>query len=214
MKHITLAIYTVATLLFACNNEKQEGPAPGLDSTSLTKIKRAAPVPVDSTAVKFPTPGEFHKMLARSNGTWIGKATLQFSPDAPAIDGGSSILINAMAMDGLYQISEIKGTPSMGKPWTGLRITGYDNERKVFTRAMIGDGQSAGGVSMEGTWNEATKSITMPFKKFDLSTGKERNLKEVYKIIDENTEVLEIYAIDPKTKKEFKLLNVTWTRKK
>jgi hypothetical protein len=75
MKHITLAICTVATLLLACNNEKQEGPAPCLDSTSLTKIKRAAPVLVDSTAVKFPTPGEFHKKLARSNGTWIGKAT-------------------------------------------------------------------------------------------------------------------------------------------
>lgn len=156
---------------------------------------------------------EFHKMLARSNGTWIGKATLQFSPGAPRVDGGTAILVNTMAMDGLYQVSEIKGKPAMGKPWTGLRITGYDHYRKVFTRAMIGDGESAGGVAMEGTWDAATQSITMPFRKLDPSTGKERNLKEVYKIIDENTEVLEIYATDPKTKKEFKLLNVNWTRK-
>lgn len=152
-------------------------------------------------------------MMTRSNGTWIGKATLQFSPDAPRVDGGTALLVNTMAMDGLYQISEIKGNSAMGKPWTGLRITGYDNDRKVFTRAMIGDGESTGGVAMEGTWDETTQSLTMPFRKLDPSTGKERNLKEVYKIIDENTEMLEIYATDPKTKKEFKLLNVNWTRK-
>jgi Protein of unknown function (DUF1579) len=173
-----------------------------------------SPATVDTAAIKFPAPGEFHKMLARSNGVWMGKGTLRFSPDAQPVDGGTSMLTNTMAMGGLYQVSEIKGNPGMGKPWTGLRITGYDSERKVFTRAMIGDGASAGGVAMEGTWDEATKSITMPFRTFDPSTGKERNLKEVYKIIDENTEVLEIYGTDPKTNKEFIILNVQWTRMK
>jgi hypothetical protein len=138
---------------------------------------------------------------------------MQFSSDAAPVPAGTSILVNTMTSDGLYQISEIKGTPVMGKPWTGLRITGYDNERKVFTRAMIGDGTSSGGVAMEGTWDENTRSITMPFKKFDPFTDEERNLKEVYRIIDENTEVLEIYTTDPKTKKEFKMLNIKWTRK-
>jgi hypothetical protein len=164
----------------------------------------------------FPTQGEFHKMLARSNGTWMGEATLQFSSDAPPVNvGTTSILINKMAMDGLYQVSEIKGNiaAGMGVPWTGVRITGYDDKRKLFTRAMIGDGDAAGGVAMEGPWDAATQSITMPFKKFNSSTGKERNLKEVYRIIDENTEILEIYATDSKTGKEFKMLNVKWTRK-
>lgn len=161
-------------------------------------------------------PGTFHKMLARSNGTWTGEATMQFSADATPVNAGTSTLTNYMAMDGLYQVSEIKGniTKIMGDSWTGLRITGYDNARKVFTRAMIGDGASAGGVGMEGAWNETTRSITMPFKKTDPATGKVRDLKEVYKIIDENTEVLEIYATDEKTGKEFKLLNVTWKREK
>jgi Protein of unknown function (DUF1579) len=202
MKHIILATCIVAILLLACNNEKK----------SHETIKQS-PASVD---IKFPAPGEYHKMLARSNGTWTGEGTIQFASDAPPVYAGTSILINSMAMDGLYQVSEIKGntTPGTGKPWTGLRITGYDNERKVFTRAMIGDGTSAGGVAMEGIWDEAGKSITMPFKKTDPSTGKEHNLKEVYRIIDENTEVLEIYSTDPKTNKEFKMLNIKWTRKK
>jgi len=198
MKQTILAICTTAILLFGCNNEKKEAPA-GVDTAA---------------AGKFPVPGEFHKMLARSNGTWIGHGTMQFSPDGPLVDGGTSILVNTMAMNDLYQVSAIKGSPSgMRKPWTGLRITGYDNERKVFTRAMIGDGDAAGGVSMEGTWEEATQSITFPFKKISRTTGEERDLKEVYRIIDENTEVLEIYDTDPKTKKEFKVLNMKWVRK-
>lgn len=158
----------------------------------------------------------FHRMLARSAGQWMGKGTMQFSPDGPGVDAGTSILYNKMSADGLYQVSEIKGntTPGTGDPWTGIRITGYDSTRKVFMRTMIGDGNAAGGVVMEGKWDEATQSITMPFKKRDPSTGKERNLKEVYKIIDENTEVLEIHAIDEKTGKEYKMLNVTWVRVK
>jgi hypothetical protein len=186
----------------------------GLMPTSLTPAGDSATA--RKSLAEYTAPGEFHKMLARSNGTWRGEGTMQFSPDAQPVDAGTSILINTMAMGGLYQVSEIKGnpTPGMGKPWTGLRITGYDSARKVFTRAMIGDGGAAGGVGMEGPWDEANKSITMPFKKFDPSTGKERNLKEVYKIIDDNTEVLEIYGTDPKTKKEFKMLNIKWTRMK
>ncbi len=197
MKQIIFSIYMAIIFLPACNNEKKS-------------------LAVDTGAVIFPSAGEFHKMLARSNGTWIGEATMQFSSDAAPVSGGRSLLINTMAMGGLYQVSEIKGNiePGTGKPWTGLRITGYDEERKVFTRAMIGDGSSAGGVAMDGVWDEATKSITFPFKKTNPSTGKEREFKEVYRIIDEDTEVLEIYATDPKTMKEFKMLNVKWTRRK
>lgn len=215
MKLIKLVICTTALLLFSCRNDKKadERTTSGSDSTSALKQKEEA---IDITTTgEYATPGKFHQMLARSNGVWIGEGTMQFSPDTPPVNAGNSVLINKMAMDGLYQVSEIKGNPAagMGEPWTGLRITGYDNTRKVFTRAMIGDGTSSGGVAMEGLWDEATKSITMPFKKYDPSGGKERNLKEVYKIIDENTEVLEIYDIDPKTKKEFKVLNIKWTRK-
>lgn len=197
MKRFISAICIATIFSPACNNEKKT-----LDT--------------EAAAVVFPSPGEFHKMLARSNGTWIGESTMQFSSDAAPVSGGRSLLINTMAMGGLYQISEVRGNiePGMGKPWTGLRITGYDDKRKIFTRAMIGDGDSAGGVSMEGTWDEATRSITFPFKKLSQSTGKERDLKEVYRIIDENTEVLEIYATDPKTMKEYKMLNVNWTRRK
>lgn len=166
----------------------------------------------DSSMSDYSTPGSFHKMLVRSNGTWTGEVTMWFAPDAPPTTS-TSILNNTMTTDGRFQVSEIKGNVTgQGKPFSSVRITGYDIERKVFTRAMIGDGN--GGVAMEGAWDEATKSITMPFRQVDRPTGKLRSLKEVYKIVDENTEILEIYDIDPKTEKEFKVLNIIWTRNK
>lgn len=97
----------------------------------------------------------------------------------------------------------------MGTPFSGVRITGYDSVRKVVTRAMIQDGSP--GVSMEGPWDEGTKSMTMPFKQAD-HTGNIQDLKEVYHFIDANTEVLEIYRLDLVAKTETKVLEVKWQR--
>lgn len=170
--------------------------------------------PVAANQVKFPTPGRFHQLLARSNGTWIGESTMQFSSEGQRVNSGVSMSVNKMSSDGLYQISEVKGNikpGGMGSPWTGLRITGYDSSKKVFTRAMIGDSPAIEGVVMEGQWDEAKRSITFPFKLTDQS-GKERTLKEVYMLVDDNSEVLEIYDTDPKTSKEFMMLQVKWKR--
>lgn len=175
--------------------------------------------PVASTSQKAPAhgdatpaepnaaPDKFHQLLARSNGAWTGQATMTFAPDAPPMTS-TSTLTNSMAMGGLYQVSEINYTIG-GKRMTGIRVTGYDETKKIFTRAMIQDGGN--GVAMEGPWDEPTKSITFLYKQCD-SSGRENQMREVYTIADENTEVLEIYRIDPQTKKEFKILNVKWTR--
>lgn len=169
---------------------------------------------ISTDQVKFPSPGKFHQMLALSNGIWTGEGTMQFSSDGQRVNGGTSRLVNKMSSDGLYQISEIKGNikpGGMGAPWTGIRITGYDSAKKLFTRAMIGDSPAIEPVSMEGQWDEAKRTITFPFKKTDQS-GHEQKFTEVYTIVDTNTEILEIYATDPKTSKEFMMLQVRWTR--
>ena len=151
---------------------------------------------------------EFHQLLARSNGVWTGQATMTFSATAPPITSAST-LTNSMAMGGLFQISEIIYTIN-GRQMRGVRVTGYDATKKIFTRAMIQDGGS--GVAMEGPWDPATKSTTMRYQQLNNSTGQYADMKEVYTFIDENTELLEIYRRDTKANKEFKILNVKWTR--
>ncbi len=132
---------------------------------------------------------------------------MTFSPKAPPLTS-TSTLTNTMAMGGLFQVSEIVYTIN-GQQLHGIRVTGYDADKKIFTRAMIQDGGN--GVAMEGPWDEATQSMTMRYKQRS-SSGREDEMKEVYTIVDENTEVLEIYRQEPTTNKEARILHVKWTR--
>jgi hypothetical protein len=111
-------------------------------------------------------------------------------------------------MGGLFQVSEVIYNIN-GKQLRGIRVTGYDTNKKVFTRAMIQDGGN--GVAMEGPWDETTRATTMRYKQRN-SSGQENEMKEVYTFVDENTEILEIYRQEPTTKKETRILHVKWTR--
>ena len=220
MKRITFTICAAAFLIASCKDEnKTEEPIKADATVSSTetdsKPNQEPWVAVDdSTAMKnwmaYATPGEPHKMLAKSNGTWNGVVTMWMAPDSTP-STSTMTMVNKMVMDGRYQVSEAKGN-MMGAPFNGMSTTGYDNHKKVFISTWI-DNMGTGVMKLEGPWDEATKSTTLTGKMIDPMTGRECDFKEVYKIIDENTEVLEIYGTDQKTKKEFKILNVKWTRK-
>ncbi|HKZ65661.1 MAG TPA: DUF1579 domain-containing protein [Chitinophagaceae bacterium] len=218
MKLITLTICTAA-MLFGCNNEKtayetvNEGSA---TSDSVTTDKEKAWVPVDSaTAMKawmeYAKPGEPHKILAQSNGTWQGDVTMWMSMDA-APSKSTSTIINKMVMDGRYQVSSFNGN-FMGMPFEGMSTTGYDNFKKIFISTWI-DNMGTGIMKMEGPWDETTRSMTLTGKMTDPSTGRECDMKEVFKIIDANTQVMEMYGPDPKTGKQYKTMEVKYSRKK
>src|SRR5215204_428147 len=136
MKRITIAI-AAAFILASCENEKKpdEIKADATVSSADSKPKEEPWVAVDdSTAMKnwmaYATPGEPHKMLAKSNGTWNGEVTMWMAPDSPAVTSKAT-MVNKMIMDGRYQVSEAKGN-MMGMPFNGMSITGYDNHKKVF----------------------------------------------------------------------------------
>jgi hypothetical protein len=219
MKRITITICAAALLLVACNNEKKADETKTdatSDKASEEKPKEEPWVPVDSaTAMKawmdYATPGEPHKMLAKSNGTWNGETTMWMAMGAPP-STGKSTTINKMAMDGRYQVSEFKGE-FMGMPFTGLSTTGYDNFKKVFVSTWI-DNMGSGIMKMEGPWDEASKSMTLTGKMTDPSTGRECDMKEIFKIIDDNTQVMEMYGPDPQTGKQYKTMEIKFTRKK
>jgi hypothetical protein len=138
MKRITFAICAAASLLMSCKDEKKPDEIKAeatVSSTTDSKPKEEPWVPVDSaTAMKammdYATPGEPHKMLAKSNGTWNGEVTMWMAPDAPP-STSKATMVNKMVMDGRYQVSETKGN-MMGMPFNGMSTTGYDNVKKVF----------------------------------------------------------------------------------
>ena len=220
MKRITFTICAAAFLLASCSDEKKPEEAikaePTVSSATDSKPKEEAWVPVDdSTGMKnwmaYATPGEPHKMLAKSNGTWIGDITMWMAPDSPAVTSKAT-MVNKMVMGGRYQVSETKGN-MMGMPFNGMGTTAYDNHKKVFISTWI-DNIGTGLLKMEGPWDDATKSTTLTGKMVDPMTGRECDFKEVYKIIDDDHQVMEMYGPDPKTGKPFKGMEIKLTRKK
>jgi hypothetical protein len=221
MKRITLTICAAAFLLASCKDEnKTEEPIKADATVSSTetdsKPKEEPWVAVDdSTGMKnwmaYATPGEPHKMLAKSNGTWNGEITMWMAPDSPAVTSKAT-MVNKMIMGGRYQVSETKGN-MMGMPFNGMGTTAYDNIKKVFISTWI-DNMGTGVMKLEGPWDEATKSTTLTGKVVEPFSGRECDFKEVYKIIDDNNQLLEMYGPDPKTGKQFKSMEIKLTRKK
>lgn len=201
-------------ILFAsCNNAPTDTKdTPAKD----TAKKEAAFVPVDSaTAAKnwqaYMTPGEMHKMIASWNGTWNAETTMWMEPGAPPMKSMGKT-INKTVLNGLYQESVNTGN-MMGMPFEGHGTMGYDNAKKLFVSSWI-DNMGSGIIKLEGPWDAATKSVNFKGMCVDPSSGKDCAMREVFKVIDDNTQLMEMYGPNPKDGKEMKMMEIKFTRAK
>ena len=220
MKQFTLTICSAAILLFSCNNDAEKTTEAKTDTTKTAEQTAAketpAAMPDSATMMKnweaYMTPGDVHKMMASWDGTWDTESTSWMAPGAPPMTSkGTSV--NKMALGGRYQISNHKGM-MMGMPFEGMSMTGYDNAKKMFVSTWI-DNMGTGIMKMEGPWDAATKSMTLTGKCVDpmAGGGKEMELKEIFKMVDDKTQVMEMYGPGPDGK-ELKMMEIKFTRKK
>jgi hypothetical protein len=158
--------------------------------------------------MEYSTPGDVHKMMAKSDGQWKGDVTWWMAPGQQPMHS-TTTSTNTMIMGGRYQQSIDKGD-MMGMPFEGMNILGYDNAKKMFVSTWV-DNMGTGMMNMEGTWDEATKSVTMKGKSYDPMTKKAMNIRQVFKYIDDNNQMLEMYMIMPEGK-EFKSMEIKYTR--
>ncbi|MEO6669068.1 MAG: DUF1579 domain-containing protein [Ferruginibacter sp.] len=158
----------------------------------------------------YMTPGIPHKMLAKSTGTWNEEVTMWMAPGA-APEKSKAVAENKMIMNGLYQESITKGT-MMGMPFEGKSIVGYDNAKKVFVSSWI-DNMGSGIMHMEGPWDDATKSMNLTGTCADPMSGKIMTVRETFRIVDDNTQMMEMYMPGPDGK-EFKTMEIKFTRSK
>lgn len=213
MKKLLLAAFA-ASVFIGCDKVKMDvkTSSDATDSTANEEWK-----PVDSaTATKawmdYATPGEMQKMLAKSDGNWVGETTMWMENGSQPMMSKSEAT-NKMVFDGRYQMSTHKGD-MMGMPFEGISIVGYDNSKKKFVSSWI-DNMGTGIMNMEGIWNASTKSIEFKGKMTDPSRpGKDCNVREIYTFVDDNTQKMEMYGPDAKTGKEFKTMEINYTRKK
>ncbi len=158
----------------------------------------------------YMTPGEVHKMLAKWDGEWNEDITHWMKPGDQGQKSTASC-VNKMILGGRYQESKHTGS-FFGSPFEGISTTGYDNKKKVFVSSWV-DNMGTGIMTMEGTWDDKSKTMNLAGKATDPMTGKDCTVRETFKIIDENTQVMEMYMTQP-GQKEYKTMEIKFTRKK
>lgn len=159
--------------------------------------------------MEYMTPGAIHQMIAKSDGEWSFDMSMWMAPNtAPTSSTGTTV--NKMVLGGRYQESVHKGT-LMGMPFEGHSLLAYDNAKKIFQNTWV-DNMGTGIMKMEGTWDDATKSITLTGTTVDPSTGKDMNVREVFKMVDDDHQTMEMYMNH--NGQEFKTMEIKYTRKK
>lgn len=158
----------------------------------------------------YMTPGKEHKLIASWDGIWSGTVDMWVSPGAP-VSTSSVESGNKMIFGGRYQQSTLKGN-IMGMKFEGMGLLGFDNEKKEFISIWV-DNMGTGVLQTTGKWDDATKSITFIGKSLDPGTKKEIDFKEIFKVVDNNHQIMEMYGPGPDGN-EFKTMEIKLTRKK
>jgi hypothetical protein len=158
---------------------------------------------------EYATPSENHKVLDAFVGTWDYTVKWWSSPNSePEISKGTSKV--RWIMGGRFLERTAKGT-SMGQPFEGMGITGYDNARKEYVSVWI-DNMGTGVMVSSGKYYASTK-IFEEKGSFTQPKMGETPFKAVTKIISDDNFVYDIYTKD-KDWQEYKALEIDYMRKK
>jgi hypothetical protein len=130
----------------------------------------------------YSTPGEIHKMLAKSVGVWTATVTMWMQPGAPPTTSTAQAT-NEMILGGRYLQSKNTGDFS-GMPFEGISILGYDNAKKMFVNSWI-DNFGTGMMYLTGKWDPSTQSINLSGSMVDPVSGKDIPVRQTTKIVDD-----------------------------
>lgn len=154
------------------------------------------------------TPGHQHKLLASMAGNWLAKVKWWTEPGKPPEETTGSCE-RRMIMGGRFLHEEFFGE-MMGSLFTGISITGYDNNAKQFVSIWL-DSMSTGIMLFEGSASADNRTISCESRYDDPVKGPMK-LRTVTRILDDNTNRFEMYGTD-RSGKEEKIGETTYTRK-
>ncbi|HUP00394.1 MAG TPA: DUF1579 domain-containing protein [Gemmatimonadota bacterium] len=157
---------------------------------------------------EYATPGEEHAHLAQLEGAWNWTARFWMAPgDEPMESSGTSS--SEMAFGGRYLIEGYEGS-AMGQPFEGHGMTGYDNRDEEYIAVWV-DNHSTGVMISRGSYDPATRTLTMTGTYDDVVTGEEKTMRGVTTIVDDDTVRYEAYTPGPDGV-EFKSFELVSTR--
>ena len=157
------------------------------------------------------TIGDMQKFLAAGKGEWSGKSTMWMFPGSEALVSDNTTSVTTL-MDGRYTRVEVKGEiPGMG-PFHGIGVYGYDNVSKKFVSSWI-DNHSTGIMQGTGELSKDKKVLTWDYNCSCPLTEKPMKMREVETFVSENSRRMEMWGTDPKSGKEYKMMQIEMTKK-
>jgi len=181
-------------------------------SVAMAKGKKAEksmdPQAMMEVYTKLAAPGEQHKQLASLAGSWTTKTKEWMEPNKPPVESTGSAEMKIL-LDGRFLQQELTGQ-MMGKPFSGIEITAYDNVLKRYVTSWMST-MGTGIFTMEGTASTDGKTITLKGQHAEPGGGYMKH-RAIWKIVDNNTQTFDMYGTHPGGK-EWKMMEMTYTRK-
>ena len=158
--------------------------------------------------MKMGMPGPQHARLKEAVGTWNTETKSWMGPGEPSISKGVTVF--TMILGDRY-LQEDFTSSFGGMEFKGRGIYGFDNAKQKYTSAWC-DNMSTGLMTMVGTYDEATKTMTLKGEA-EMTPGKKTQMRIVEKRIDKDTCLMEMYSTEPGAK-EMKTMEIKYTRDK
>jgi hypothetical protein len=163
----------------------------------------------DDPFAGMPKPGPEHQMLAKLAGTWSADVKSWFAPGEPTLSKGN--LNRNMILDGRYLQESFQGE-FLGAKFKGLGIIGYDAAKKKYFMAWF-DNFGTGLTTSDGTYDPKTKRYTYLGEEDNPQMGGKMKTRDVLTIVSDDQEHFEMYRMPLAQGKEFKVMEITYTRK-
>jgi uncharacterized protein DUF1579 len=155
------------------------------------------------------TPGDMHKWMAKSNGTWSGEVNTYWDPAKP--EKSKATATYRTIYNGLYQTSEFTGM-MMGQPFLGQGILAYDNAKKQFVNTWI-DNMGSGVIVLTGQYDPKTNTLHLNGTQTDPMTSKDSHIRQTVQFLNEDTQLITMYG-PGMDGKEMKMMDIRMTRAK
>jgi len=186
-----------------------EGEHPGKKYVEEYMAKAADPNAM-ANYMKAGEKGPAHEFLALFAGEFDAVTRMWWDPAAEPMQSKGSCT-NTMVMDGRFLKTEYSGD-MMGIPFSGFALTGFDNNKKLFTNVWV-DSMSTGIAPAFGNLDRTGTVMTLVGQMDEPNTGEMGKFyKQVFRLIDEDHHVMEMWEI--LYGDEFKAMEIEYTRKK
>jgi hypothetical protein len=200
-----LLLATTATVLFIgslarCDDKPAAGAAAPANKDAAEKM--AAPM-------ASIMPGPAQQKLAKLVGEWT-TVTKFTAPDIPKPDETTGTAKLSMVLGGRFLHEENSGT-MMGQPYSGARLTGYNNDAKQYEASWTWT-MSTAILRMAGKSNDDGKTINFDAS-FAGANGEDTRMTVIVKVIDDDHFTVDINGKYPDGSAGPRL-ETTYTRKK